>query len=112
MSCENVAYELIRDVFVLGSWQLARFEYLLQISVSLNQLCALDLKASFREFGLEEHVPELHIGFGTLCRIVEQRHTRHESKFGDTPGFEAQDSANFPLPCHAGVAEDIHQQRV
>ncbi len=64
MSRKHIAYELIRDVFLLGSWQLAGFEYVPEIPVPLDKVRALDLKVCFREFRLKKHIPELHIDFG------------------------------------------------
>src|SRR5260370_8061426 len=53
MGRENIAYELIRDVFLHGSWQLARFEYVPKISISLNHRPPLDLKIPHPNFLLQ-----------------------------------------------------------
>lgn len=69
MSCEDIAYELIRDVFLRGPWKLARLEYFPEIAVSFDKLRALNLKISFRELRLKKHIAELHINFGSLNRF-------------------------------------------
>ena len=66
MSREDIANELVRDVFSLRPGKLARFEYFSKISVSLDKFRALNLKVSLREFRLKKHIPELHINFGPL----------------------------------------------
>ena len=64
MSRENIANELVRDVFPLDPGELARFEYIAKISVLLDKFGALDLKICLREFRLKKLIPELHINFG------------------------------------------------
>ncbi len=71
MSREDVANELVRDVFPLNPRELASFEYLSKISVLLDKLGALDLKISLGKFRLKKYIPELHINFGPLCRFAE-----------------------------------------
>ena len=71
MSRENIAYELVRDVFALDPRELASFEYLSKISVLLDKFGTLDLKISLGEFRLKKHMPELHINFGPLGRFAE-----------------------------------------
>jgi len=66
MSREDIANELVQDVFSLRPGKLARFEYLSKISVLLDKFGALNLKVSLREFRLKKHIPELHINFGPL----------------------------------------------
>src|SRR5439155_3937237 len=112
MSREDVANELVREVSPLSPLELATFEYISKISVLLDKFCALYLKISLGEFCLKKYIPELHINFGPLCCIAEQRDARHEPKFREAPSFDPQDSANLYSPRHAGVAEDVHQQRV
>src|SRR5579859_7805102 len=112
VSRQNIAYELVREVFGLGPRKLATFEYLLQISILFNKFRPLTLKVSLCQLRLEQHIPEFHINFGPLSRLAEQRHARHEAKFGKAPGLNAQNSANLHSPCHPGIAEDVHQQRV
>jgi len=71
MSREDVANELVRDVFPLSPRELATFEYLSKISVLLDKLGALDLKISLSKFRLKKYTPELHINFGPLGRFAE-----------------------------------------
>jgi len=71
MSRQDIPYELIRDIFPLGSWKLAAFEDLFKVTVSLDKFRTLDLKISLYKFRLEEHVPELHINFGPLNRFAD-----------------------------------------
>ena len=71
MSREDVANELVRDVFPLGPRKLARFEYVSKISVLPDKFGALDLKISLGEFRLKKYIPDLHINFGPLCRFAE-----------------------------------------
>ena len=55
MSREDVANELVRDVFALHPLELASFEYLSKISVLLDNFGALDLKISLRKFRLKKY---------------------------------------------------------
>lgn len=88
MSREDIAYELIREVFTLGPGKLATFEYLRQIPVLFDELRPLNLKISFREFRFKKRIPELHINLGPLCCLAKQRNARHKSEFWDVPRFE------------------------
>ena len=71
MSREDVANELVRNVFPLSPRELARFEYVSKISVLLDNFGALDLKISLSKFRLKKYTPELHINFGPLGRFAE-----------------------------------------
>ncbi len=71
MSREDVANELVRDVFPLSPRKLATFEYFLKISVLLDNFGALGLKISLGKFRLKKYTPELHINFGPLHRFAE-----------------------------------------
>ena len=71
MSREDVANELVRDVFPLSPRELATFKYFSKISVLLDKFGALDLKISLGEFRLKKYIPELHINFGPLDGFTE-----------------------------------------
>ena len=71
MSREDVANELVRDVFPFSPRKLATFEYLSKIAILLDKFGTLDLKISLGEFRLKKRMPELHINFGPLYRFAE-----------------------------------------
>jgi hypothetical protein len=71
MSREDIANELVRDVFALDPGKLARFEYFSKISVLLDKFRALNLKISLRKFRLKEHIPEFHINLSPLGCLAE-----------------------------------------
>jgi hypothetical protein len=85
----------------LSAWKSAAIEDLFKVTVSLDKFRTLDLKISLHKFRLEEHVPELHINFGPLNCFPDQRDTGPESKFGEVPGFEAQNPGNVLSSGHA-----------
>src|SRR5207237_8870109 len=68
---EDVANELVRDVFALHPREVASFEYLSKIAVLLDTFGTLYLKISLGEFRLKKHIPELRSTFSPPACFAE-----------------------------------------
>jgi len=112
VSGKDIAYELIGRVFLARSRELTAVEDLQQVPITLNEFRTLQLKIRFCQLRFKNRASELHVNLRSLDRSTEQRDARPETEFRTATEFNPQKAAQLSSFGNAGIAEDVHQERI
>src|SRR5271156_3912908 len=82
VSSERAADELRRTVFFLCHGEPRQVEDGFQIAIAMHQVQPRGLEISFRQFGLNQEIPQLQVDFRSILRAALQGDPRSETKAG------------------------------
>ena len=84
----------------------------IEVAIGLDNRRGARLKPHLGQLRLDKQRAKAHIDFSAIESAIGQRHARLPAKNGNRFGIYAERVANGSRFCHAGRAENVHQQRI